>query len=122
VVWDAGEPGKTVGMAVAEAGEPLVVDAKHLAGGIVVIDPAGGAENAVQHLGLDAVADSMGLPAAADGFLAGYVQQLQPDRIAQAGDTAPPMPIRAAAIRWQREVPITRFVKPVEGAQLRRKT
>ena len=75
VVRDAGEPGKAVGMGIAEAGEPFVVDAQHLAGRFVVIDPAGGAEDAVQYLGLDPVAvlvldPQFGIGHAADALLA----------------------------------------------------
>src|SRR5712691_4614328 len=47
VVRDAGQPGKAVGMPAAEFGEPVIVAAQHLAGGLVVIEPAGGAEDAV---------------------------------------------------------------------------
>jgi hypothetical protein len=54
VVRDAGEAGKAVGVGIAETGEPLVVDTQHLAGRLVVVDAAGGAEDAVQYLGLDA--------------------------------------------------------------------
>jgi hypothetical protein len=40
----------------AEAGQPLVVDAHHLDGGFRILEAIAGAEDAVQHLGLNAVA------------------------------------------------------------------
>src|ERR1700746_880462 len=39
-----------------QRGAPLVIDAQHLAGGFVVVDAAGGAEDAIENFGLDAVA------------------------------------------------------------------
>src|SRR5262245_63439396 len=43
-------------MRLAEVGEPLVVDADHLDGRLAVAHPRARGENAVQGLGLDAVA------------------------------------------------------------------
>src|SRR5580704_18119794 len=73
---------RPIGMGIAEIGEPLVVDARHLAGGFVVVDPAGGAENAVQYLGLDAVAvlvfdPQFGVRHATDALLAVLVDPLR---------------------------------------------
>src|SRR5881396_2298943 len=45
-----------IGMALAEPRQPLVVDADHLDGGLGVVDPRGGAQDPVEHLGLHAVA------------------------------------------------------------------
>src|SRR6266849_4748045 len=79
VVGDAGEAGETLGMVAAEIGEPVVVDAQHRAGGLVVVEAAGGAEDAVQDLGLDAVAilllePQIGVGEAADALLAVLVK------------------------------------------------
>ena len=65
-VRDAGETGVAVGVRVAEVGEPLVVDPHQLDGGLGVIQPPGGAEDPVEHLGLHAVA-LLVLQAAAPG-------------------------------------------------------
>ena len=42
--------------AAAEIGEPVIVDAQHRAGRLIVVEPVGGAENPVKDFGLDAVA------------------------------------------------------------------
>src|SRR6516162_3789463 len=55
VVRDAGEAGIAIRVSGAEIGEPLVVDAQHLAGRLVVLDADRGTEDAVQYLGLHAV-------------------------------------------------------------------
>ena len=48
-------PAKRSGCAAAEVGEPLVVDAHDLDGGLGIVEAAARAEHAVQHLGLHAV-------------------------------------------------------------------
>ena len=56
VVRDRREPGEALRVRRAEVGEPLVVDAHDLDGRLGVVQAAGGAEDAVEHLGLHAVA------------------------------------------------------------------
>jgi hypothetical protein len=69
-------------MGGAEIGEPLVVDAQHLARRLVVLDADRGAEDAVEHLGLHTVAllvfeAQFGIGHAADAFLAVLVDPLR---------------------------------------------
>ena len=82
VVRDAGEPGKAVGMGIAELGEPVVVDAQHLARGLVIVDPNRGAEDTVQHLGLNPVSvlvldPQLGIGHAADALFAVVVDSFR---------------------------------------------
>jgi hypothetical protein len=63
----------------AELDEPVVVDLEHLVGGLGVIEPRGRAEDAVDHLGVDAVAlhverAELGVGGAADALLAVFVE------------------------------------------------
>src|SRR5439155_22907394 len=51
-----GKAREAPGVRRAEVGEPLVVDPHDLDGGLGVVHAAGGAEDAVEHLGLHAVA------------------------------------------------------------------
>src|SRR6185503_12121196 len=79
VVRDRGEAGETLGVLRAEPGQPLVVDANNVYGGLAVVQPAGRAEHAVEHLGLHAVAvlvlhAQVGVGQAADSALAVLVQ------------------------------------------------
>ena len=53
---DAGEAGEALGVRVAEVGEPVVVDPDHLDGRLGIGHARARAEDAVEHLGLDAVA------------------------------------------------------------------
>jgi len=69
-------------MGGAEIGEPLVVDAQHLAGRLVVLEADRGTEDAVQHLGLHTVAllvlePQFGIGHAADALLAVLVNPLR---------------------------------------------
>jgi hypothetical protein len=66
-------------MTIAELDEPVIVDAQHLVSGLVVVEAAGGAEDAVQHLGLDAVTvlvlePQIGIGEAADAPLAVVIE------------------------------------------------
>src|SRR5499427_11044875 len=54
-VRETSEADVAVGIVADEVGEPVVVDAEHLAGRRVVAELGGGAEDAVEHLGLHAV-------------------------------------------------------------------
>ena len=79
VVRDAGEAGIAIGMGGAEIGEPFVVDAQHLAGRLVVLEPDRGTQDAVEHLGLHAVAllvlePQFGIGRAADALLAVVIE------------------------------------------------
>jgi hypothetical protein len=49
-------PGEALRLGGAEIGEPVVVHAHYLDGRVGVVQPAGGAEHAVEHLALDAIA------------------------------------------------------------------
>ncbi len=53
---NAGEPRVALGMRAAELGEPLVVDAHQLRGGLRILQAIAGAEDAVEHFRLHAVA------------------------------------------------------------------
>ena len=55
VARDAGDAGEPLEASRTELDEPFVVDAHHLGGRRVVVQPPGRAENAVQHLRMDAV-------------------------------------------------------------------
>jgi hypothetical protein len=66
-------------MALAESGQPLVVNAGHLDGGFRIVDPGRGAQDAVQHFGLHAVAvlvlkAEIGIAQTVDTFLAVLVE------------------------------------------------
>ena len=50
------QPDVTIGIGAAEVREPRVVDPQHLVGGLAVLQLCGGREDAVDHLGVDAVA------------------------------------------------------------------
>src|SRR5207245_11068175 len=54
-VGQAGEPDVAVGVVAAEVDEPVVVDPEHLVGRLVVVESCGCAEDAEDHLGIDAV-------------------------------------------------------------------
>src|ERR1051325_710051 len=54
--WMPSRCRSALGVVRPKVGEPVFVNAQHLAGGFVIVETAGGAEDAVQHLGLDAVA------------------------------------------------------------------
>ena len=56
MVRDVGEAGIALGLLRTEIGEPVIVDTQHFAGCLVIVQAARRAENAVQHLGLYAVA------------------------------------------------------------------
>ena len=49
-------PGEALRVRLAEVGEPVVVDPDHLRRRLGIVHPRAGAEDAVEHLGLDAVA------------------------------------------------------------------
>jgi hypothetical protein len=55
-VGQAGQPDVPVGIVAAEVLQPVVVDAQHLVRRILVVEPARRAQDAVDHLGIDAVA------------------------------------------------------------------
>ena len=55
-VGQAGQADEAVGIVAAEVHEPVVVDAEHLVRGLGVVQPRGRAEDAVDDLGLHAVA------------------------------------------------------------------
>jgi hypothetical protein len=79
MVRDVGEAGIALGLLRTEIGEPVVVDAQHFAGRLVVVEAACRAEDAVQHLGLYAVAllileAQIGVCQAPDFFLLRIVQ------------------------------------------------
>ena len=78
-VRQAREPDLAIGVVAAEVGQPVVVDAEHLLGGLVVVQARGGAEDAEDDLGLDAVElhvldAEMGVGRAADALLAVLVE------------------------------------------------
>jgi len=56
MIRDVGEPAIAFRLVAAEIGETFIIDAQHFAGRRVIVEAAGGAENAVQHLRLDPVA------------------------------------------------------------------
>src|SRR2546428_13429511 len=56
MVRDRGEPGVAARMSRAEVGEPLVVDAQDLDRRLRVVHAPRGAEDPVEHLGLDTAA------------------------------------------------------------------
>jgi hypothetical protein len=55
-VGQARQPDVAIGIVAAEVGEPRVVDAQHLGGGLAVGELRGRGEDAVDDLGVDAVA------------------------------------------------------------------
>ena len=55
-VRQAGQPDVAVGIVAAEVAHPGVVDAQHLVGGLAVVQLGRGGQDAVDHLGVDAVA------------------------------------------------------------------
>ena len=54
-IGQAGEPDVAVAVVTAEGREPVVVDPEHLVGRLVVVESRGRAEDAEDHLGIDAV-------------------------------------------------------------------
>ena len=93
-VGQAGQTDVAVGIVAAEVLQPVVVDPEHLVGGLRVVEPRGGAEDAVDHLGLDAVAVHVlhaqgGIGGPADALLAVFVEPGRGhdvDPIVRAGD------------------------------------
>ena len=78
-IGQARESDEAAGIVAAEIHEPVVVDAEHLRGRLVIAEARGRAENAVHHLGLDAVAvhvlgPERGVRDAADALLAVIVE------------------------------------------------
>ena len=74
-IGQAGKPDLALRVVPAELLEPIVVDAQHLVRRFAVVEARGGAEDAVHHLGIDAVAlhvldAQMRVGAAADILLA----------------------------------------------------
>src|SRR4026208_922111 len=55
-VGQAGQADEAVGVVPAEVYQPVVVDVEHLGGGLVIVQPRGRAEDAVDALGLHPVA------------------------------------------------------------------
>jgi hypothetical protein len=79
MVRDRSEAGEALGVRRAESGEPLVVDAQDLDGGLTIVQAAGGAQHTVEDLGLDAVTvlvlySEVGIGQAADTAAAVFVQ------------------------------------------------
>src|SRR5205823_5352561 len=79
VVGNRREAAEAPGLGRAEVGQPLVVDAHHFHGGLGIVEPAAGAEHAVEDLGLHAVAvlvlhAQLGIGEAADALLAVVVE------------------------------------------------
>jgi hypothetical protein len=78
-VGQAGEANLAVGIVAAEIAEPVVVDAQHLVGRLVVLDARGDAQDAEDDLGVDAVLlhlldPQMRVAGAALAALAGVVE------------------------------------------------
>ena len=81
MVGDGCQPGETVGMGIAEIGQPFVVDAGQFDGGFGVVQPLAGAQDAEQHLRLDSVPvlvldPQVGIGQPADALLAVLIQSL----------------------------------------------
>src|SRR2546430_1736978 len=78
-VWQAGQADVAFGIVAAEGFQPVVVDPEHLVGGLRIVEPRRGAEDAVDHLGLDPVAVHVfhaqrGIGGPADALLAVLVE------------------------------------------------
>jgi hypothetical protein len=79
MIRDRAEAGEALGIRRAEFGEPRVVDAHDFDRGLGIVEPAGGAEDAIEHLGLHAVAililhAEIGIGQTADAALAVLVE------------------------------------------------
>src|SRR5438874_116161 len=78
-VRNRGPPRDAPGLGLAEVGQPLVVDAHDFRGRLGIVEPAGGAQHAVEHFGLHAVAilvlhPQLGVGEPADALLAVVVE------------------------------------------------
>src|SRR5262249_57697900 len=70
-VGRAGQTDVALRIVPAEVHEPVIVDSEHLAGGLVVPEPAGRAEDAEEDFGVDTVALHVGATAVGIGGGAG---------------------------------------------------
>jgi hypothetical protein len=78
-VGQAGQTDVALRIVPAEVHEPVIVDSEHLAGGLVVPEPAGRAEDAEEDFGVDTVAlhvgaTAVGIGRPADALLAVLVE------------------------------------------------